>query len=317
MPGYPKKEMAPGKLGIVTDILMNKNIGIDGKIYQLVDARVDRVRQDNPQLGDEVEYKISASKELLEKGKISFFAIKKRAGETLPTEAIPPEKVITQKAESETQDIQALYVGKEQAKVTLKDCAGQEQTFRADLDVIKMLAKADSPVQPGNKYRFRLVKQGEEWVVALMGSYDELFEEKPFRTGSDILKENLEQKRAEQEKADAALAQIKKEEEQATARIKENQEHIKTLTGAQKSMPTPEPTNEPEICQQNANVNVSDAIVECPVELKVHLDCGSYSNFDLTVPGLPIDQAIARVEADATKTIALMHRLMAAAKKGY
>jgi hypothetical protein len=308
--GTPK----PGTIGKITDILMNKNIGIDGKIYQLVDARVDRVRQDNPQLGDEVEYKISASKELLEKGKISFFAIKKRAG---TTESSAPEKTAPPKTESAIQDIQAEYVGNEQANITLKDCVGIEQRFRADLNVIKILAKTDCPVQAGKKYKFRLVQAGNEWVLTNIGAFDESFGESPFKTGSEILKENLEQKQAEQQKSDSALAQIKKEEEQATARTTENQEYLKTLSGASKTMPTTEPTEKKEIVQQNANVSVSDTVVECPVELKVHLDCGSYSNFDLTIPGLPIDQAIVRVESDAKKAIAMMHRLMAEAKKGY
>ena len=310
--GTPK----PGTIGKITDILMNKNIGIDGKIYQLVDARVDRVRQDNPQLGDEVEYKISASKELLEKGKISFFAIKKRSS-AVPAEMTAPEKVAIAKLEQVTQDIQAEYVGNEQANITLKDCVGIEQRFRADLNVIKILAKTDCPVQAGKKYKFRLVQAGNEWVLTNIGAFDESFGESPFKTGSEILKENLEQKQAEQQKSDSALAQIKKEEEQATARTTENQEYLKTLSGASKTMPTTEPTEKKEIVQQNANVSVSDTVVECPVELKVHLDCGSYSNFDLTIPGLPIDQAIVRVESDAKKAIAMMHRLMAEAKKGY
>lgn len=314
---YAPQQNKPGTIGKITDILMNKNIGIDGKTYQLVDARVDRVRQDNPQIGDEVEYKISASKELIEKGKISFFAIKKRAGETLPTETIPPEKVSTPKTENAMQDIQAEYVKKEQANVTLKDCVGMEQTFRADLNVIKILAKTDCPVQPGKKYKFRLIQHDKEWVVFNIGAFDESFGESPFKTGSEILKENLDQKKAEQQKSDAALAQIKKEEEQAAARIKENQEHIKTLVEGQKTMPTPEPTETTGIVPQNANMSVSGAIAECPVELKVHLDCGSYSNFDLTIPAMPIDQAIIRVESDAKKAIAMMHRLMAEAKKGY
>ncbi len=322
-------QFKPGKIGIVTAPLQMKNIEIDHKVYQIVDARIDRITQDNPQIGDEVEYKISASKELTEKGKISFFAIKKRAeGNEAKTELRPQvteewKEPATPKAVPETQDIQVEYVSKEQTKITLKDCAGQGQTFRADLDVIKMIAKTDSPVQSGKRYKVRLIKQGEEWVVARMGAYDESFGEKPFRTGSEILKENLDQKRAETEKAQAALDQIKKENAQGDQRMQENAEHAKELAQQQtpvdapRASATPTTTIEPEKRQQNEAVKVSDAVAECPVELKVHLDCGSYSNFDLTVPGFPIDQAIAKIEADALKSIAMMHRLMAAAKKGY
>ncbi len=334
----------PGKIGIITSVLQMQNIGIDGKIYQIIEARLDRVKQDNPQIGDEVEYKISASKELTEKGKISFFAIKKRANTSLCADCTndscmtrgeekascrdhktekPPSDLSTTKGVPETQDIQVEYVSTKQVSVTLKDCAGQEQIFRADLDVIKMIVKADSPVQSGKRYKVRLIKQGEEWVVARMGSYDESFEEKPFRTGNEILKENLDQKRAETEKAQAALDQIKKENAQGDQRMQENAEHAKELAQQQtpvdapRASATPTTTIEPEKRQQNEAVKVSDAVAECPVELKVHLDCGSYSNFDLTVPGFPIDQAIAKIEADALKSIAMMHRLMAAAKKGY
>jgi len=319
---YDPTKSKPGKMGKVTGPLQFKNIEIDGKTYQLLEARLDRVRQDNPQVGDEVEYKISASKDLSEKGKISFFAIKKRAGEStgIPAERMAApivSKAEPSKAELVTQDIQAEYVTQEQGRVTLKDCVGEQQEFRADLDVIKMIAKVDSQVQPGKKYKIRMVKQDGEWIISRMGTFDESFGEKPFRTGKEILQENLDQKRAETAHADAALAQINKENEQAAAREKENQEYLKTLTEGQKPMSTPEPTKEPENSPQNEAVTTPDAIQECPVELKVHLDCGSYSNFDLTVPGLPIDQAIAKIEADALKSIAMMHRLMAAAKKGY
>ena len=316
----------PGKIGHVTTVLyQDKNIGIDGKIYQLLDARVDRVRQDNPQLGDEVEYKISSSKDLSEKGKISFFAIKKRAGDVqqpAQTTGAPIGHTPT-----ETQDIQAEYVSKDSGVVLLKDCVGEQQTFKADLDVLKMLAKPDGPVQPGKKYKVRMVKQGEEWVVTRIGPFDESFGEKPFRTGKEILQQNLDEKVAERERAEAALAQINKENAEGDARIAENKEYVKTLTEGQKPMTTQEPTKEPENSPQNATVTVPEALntpnpltvplKDCPVEVKIHLDCGSYSNFDLTIPGLPTDQALAKIEEDGMKFVAVLHRLMAEAKKGY
>ena len=338
----------PGHIGhITTALYQDKNIGIDGKIYQIIDARVDRIKQDNPQLGDEVEYKISASKELLEKGKISFFAIKQRA----VTSSIPPnvQPSAPPKVPADVQIVQAEYVSKDQVRVTLKDCMGQEQTFRADITIIKVLSKPDSPVQIGNKYKVQLSKQGEEWVVANMGKYEEEFGERPFQTGKEILQQNLDSKRAETEKAQAALAQIKKENEEGDKRIQENVESLKesvqfkmdpnapkdekgqsgfsktftdtakqeTTKKALSTLPVSNTPIESVKVPQNTNVAVPDAVAECPVELKVHLDCGSYSNFDLTVPAMPIDQAIARVEADAKKAIAVMHRLMAEAKKGY
>jgi len=318
----------PGKMGKVTGPLQFQNIEIDGKTYQLLEARLERVRQDNPQVGDEVEYKISASKDLSEKGKISFFAIKKRAGGVQqPVQQTTPSEPAPAKAELVTQDIQAEYVTQEQGRVILKDCVGEQQEFRADLDVIKMIAKVDSQVQPGKKYKIRMVKQDGEWIISRMGTFDESFGEKPFRTGKEILQENLDQKRSETAHADAALAQINKENEQAAAREKENQEYLKTLTEGQKPMSTPEPTKEPENSPQNDDMTVpaasektnplTDPLKDCPVEVKIHLDCGSYSNFDLTIPGLPTDQALAKIEEDGMKFVALLHRLMAESKKGY
>jgi len=54
-----------------------------------------------------------------------------------------------------------------------------------------------------------------------------------------------------------------------------------------------------------------------PVELGVHIDMGSYTNFDLKISELTADRAIMRVEKDGLKTISMMRRLMTAAKKGY
>jgi hypothetical protein len=314
-------QFKPGKIGIITAVLQLQNIGIDGKIYQIVDARVDRVKQDNPQIGDEVEYKISASKELTEKGKISFFAIKKRTGAPaeVPAEQPSPEKPATPKeAPAVIQNIQAEFVKRERTSITLKDCMGEEQSFRADLDVIKMLAHADSPVQPGKKYKVQLVQQGKEWVVARMGSFDESFGEKPFRTGSDILKENLDKQKAENEKAQAALAQIKKENEQGDQRIKENAETLKNPSGAEKTMPTSESTKEPEKRPQTANVALPDTLPATGgVEIAVHVNLGNYSSFDLKVTGINGEHARQLLQQEAAPTIVLAKGIIQEASKGY
>jgi hypothetical protein len=373
----------PGKKGVITAVLNMKNIGIDNKTLMLIDDRLGMVREMNLQIGDPVEYRQLSQG--IDKGKINFLGRDTETPARTPAVTAPAEPAAPKEA-PDTQDIQAEYVGKEQTRITLKDCKGQEQQFRADLDVIKMLAKPDSPVQPGNKYRARIVKQGTEWVVMQMGKFDQTFEEKPFWTGAEILKENLESKKAETAQADAALAQINaslaqinaslaqisSEEAAATqpvaeedpnlkfcatcqtrddckkhgisygpgcglkirgiltkaaedaagdARIKENADHVKELVKdtqqAPPTVPAVVPAKVPEKHQQNASVTVLETLAECPVELKVHLDCGSYSNFDLTVPGLPIDQALAKIEQDGQKAIAMMHRLMAASKKGF
>lgn len=215
-------------------------------------------------------------------------------GVAKPTQkaAAPKEAKITTlstppKTAAETQDIQAEYVQKEQTHVFLKDCVGEEQSFRADLEVIKMLSKADSPVQPGKKYRFRLIKQrvvrdngyADEWVISRVGTFEESFGEKPFKTGKEILQENLESKQAETEKADAALAQINKDEvekerlaniakgdAEGAARAKEHQEYIKELTEGQKPMTTSKSTTTPEKSPQNEAVTVIEPLQPIPAK---------------------------------------------------
>ena len=322
MPYKPQGQPKPGKIGTITDPLMNKNIGIDNKVLMLIDDRLGMVQKMDLKVGQQVEYKQVSQG--IDKGRINFIKLVEGSGTAIPAERMAAP--IVSKAEPaahtppDTQDIQAEYVSKEKMAVTLKDCVGEEQTYRADLDVIKMLAKEDGPVKPGTKYKVRLVRQGDEWVVSRIGPFDETLGEKPFRTGKEILQQNLDQMQAEKTKAEAAMAQIKKEEEQAAARTKENEEYARSLvgaTGAVKPMPATETPTEPEKSPQNESSTDIRPLKECPVEIKIHLDCGSYSNFDLTIPGLPVDQALAKIEQDGKKFIAVLHRLMAESKKGY
>ena len=67
----------PGTMGKITEVLDMSNIGIDGKTYMIAGARIARVRDDNPQLGDTVEYKRAGQG--IDKGNIIFFTIKERA----------------------------------------------------------------------------------------------------------------------------------------------------------------------------------------------------------------------------------------------
>jgi len=260
--------------------------------------------------------------------------------------AAPKEAKITTlsappKTAAETQDIQAEYVRKEQTHVFLKDCVGEEKDFRADLEVIKMLSKAESPVQPGKKYRFRLIKQrvvrdngyADEWVISRVGTFEDSFGEKPFKTGKEILQENIDQKKAETEKADAALAQIQKEEAEAAARAQENQDYIKTLTEGQKPMTAPEPTTTPEKSPQNESLNERQALYKelteqvlkedelLPatggVEIGIHVNLGNYSSFDLKVTGINGDHARQLLAQESSPTIALVKGIIKDASKGY
>jgi hypothetical protein len=145
-----------------------------------------------------------------------------------------------------------------------------------------------------------------------------------------------------------ALIQKAKEDAEGDQRIKENAEHAAALAKQATEAPKPavpaQSPKEPEKVPQNEAVAVPHTLVKSspalknavpamqpedalipepedsmagPVELGVHLDMGSYTNFDLKVSELTGDRAIARLEKDAMKTISMMRRLMSAAKKGY
>lgn len=329
MANYKGAPKTPPKKGTVTGTLQMKNLEIDGKTLMLIDDRVGTAERMSLKVGDKILYRQLSQG--IEKGKINYIAFddgsadqQQPAPAAQPAQPAPGEE---KKPEPPaTQIVQGEYLSHTSATVTLKDCKGNAEAWKADIGILKILSKPDCQVQPGTKVKAMLVQQAGEWVMSKLGPADPNLEEKPFKSGKDILEKNLKDQQAEQAKSDAALAQINKENAEGDKRIEENKEYLKTLTepsGTEKPMPTTESTTEPEKCQQDATVNVpeapgtTDPIKECPVELKVHLDCGSYSNFDLTVPGLPIDQAIGKIEADAKKAIAMMHRLMAEAKKGY
>jgi hypothetical protein len=330
--GKPQGPPKPGKLGVITDPLMNKNIGIDNKILMLIDDRVSLAREMDFKLGEQVEYKQLTQG--IDKGKINF--IKRAEGSAPPKQQAAPEKPAPTPVSHlppDTQDIQAEYVGKDGVHIVLKDCMGDEQKYRGDLEVMKLLAKADGPVQPGKKFKIRMVKQGEEWLVTRIGPFDDTFGEKPFRTAKEILQQNIDEKKAEVAQVDAALAQINKENEQADARAKEHEEYIKSLTGAEKTMPAPEPTAAPEKSPQNNNTaarqalykEVSEALVsensDLPatggVEIGVHVNLGNYSSFDLKVTGINGDHARQLLAQEAAPTIPLVKGIIKDASKGY
>jgi len=379
----------PGKEGTVTDILMNKNIGIDGKTLMLIDDRVARVREDNPQIGDIVEYKQLAQGP--DKGKISFFAIKHRASDKGAAPAVPAEEPEQKAPAREPTTITGKYVDKTSKTITIHD-GKDNRVIRADLDLIMYLSKAGTNIVPGMSVTLRLIDNNGLWVAKDIGPGPEGFKtgkevsepteaemaaackinpkncefascavpgnatlclkewkhdskEKvicphipivPVKTGKEILQENLDtakqaappvqekplvqqivpEKEAEQLKARGEAAKMEKIRKEAEA----HQEKMKAENAARKAAeerPSETMTsNQTSYADTDVDSDGSE-LAECPVELSVHLDCGSYSNFDLKAPALPIDQAIARIEADGMKSIAMMRRLMTAAKKGY
>jgi hypothetical protein len=187
-----------------------------------------------------------------------------------------------------------------------------------------MLSKPDGPVQPGKKYKVRLVKQGEEWIITRIGPFDDTAGEKPFRTAKEILQQNIDEKKAEVAQADAALAQINKENEQVEARAKEQLEYLKSLTGADKTMTTSEPPKEHEKSPQNNTVTVPstlDPTLNLPatggIEIGIHVNLGNYSSFDLKVTGINGDHARQLLAQEAAPTIALVKGIIKDASKGY
>ena len=309
----------PGTFGIVTAPLDLKNIGIDNKVLMLVDERLEMVRGMDLKAGESVEYK--QVKQGPDKGKISFIARGEKPGAAPASPGpVPPAAELTpEKPKPESRIITGKYIEKKGQQIIVKE-EDVNHVYTADLDVMKVLSAADSKVKSGDNVSVMLLKVDGKEVAHKIGP-GALGEQ--FKSGKEILQENLDAKRAETSQTDAALAQINKENAEGDARIKENKEFAESLAKTPQTVPATQLPNEPEkVAQKEAKVAPAPSLAiaetaECPVELKIHLDCGSYSNFDLSVPALPIDQAIARIEADGLKAIAMMHRMMAASNKGY
>ena len=307
----------PGTIGTITEPLEIKNIGIDGKTYQIADARLSMVQGMDLKAGEKVEYKIAKQGDITLKGKINFLARKEQPATTQPAQEKTMESA---SPKSEPRIITGQFIEKKGVQIIIREDDEINHVYTADLDVIKIFSKTDCMVKSGDRVSIMLLKVGDQEVVHKIGP-GALGDQ--FKTGKEILQQNLDAKRAETSQADAALAQINKENAEGDAWIKENKEFAESLAKPPQTVPATQPPKEPEKVAQNEAMALpvpSHAIVEtaeCPVELKIHLDCGSYSNFDLSAPALPIDQAIARIEADGLKAIAMMHRMMAASKKGY
>lgn len=385
----------PPQEGQITAVLNVKNLEIDNKTFQVTDERLGMVQKMDLKIGEVVEYRISKSKDLAEKGKINFVA--RKTGQTTvtapPAAAAPPAE---RPPVRDPVNISGKYLKKAGTTVTIEGPEGPAD-IPADLDVIKILSAQPPKVNAGDVITLHLIDNNGTWVAKKIAAGTPA---DGIKTAKDLLQENLEKK-----KADDAAAVKKKEDEAADAKMKENAQYAESLakeqppelpkmcgdcehlgycpthnpkggcgTEAEKikpkapeggiagivaatkanaerlaeasgpvppaqppaepEKPAPEATVPPQQVHPGANVTVNPIQIndsfreaptqpavegpeDCPVGLKVHLDCGSYSNFDMTVPDMPIDRAIARIEADGVKAIALMHRLMAAAKKGF
>ena len=61
--------------------------------------------------------------------------------------------------------------------------------YPCDLDLLQYLAKKDIPVKKGETYSWELVQSENKWIAKKVGPAPEEFT--GFKTGKDILKENL------------------------------------------------------------------------------------------------------------------------------
>lgn len=331
----------PGKKGTITDILVNKNIGIDGKTYQIVDKLLPMVQKMNYQVNDKVEYRIAAQGDLTVKGKINFIGPDKDAPAAPAQPAPVQQPAAPEYQKREPRIIQGQIMSKTGTSILLKDSEGNSEAYPADLDLITYLNKPDCKVKQLDVVKVRLIDNHGDWIAKDIGPFDPTIPEKPFKTGQEILKENLEKKQAEPpvavpqgqveivtetEAADliargeaAKMEKIRKGAEAAQEQMrKENaarkaaEQPPETLVKSQPAIKNPTPAVQPEDAAEPEQEYAAG-----PVELGIHLDMGSYTNFDLKVSELTADRAIARLEADAMKTISMMRRLMSAAKKGY
>jgi len=292
----------PGKKGTITDALNMKNIGIDNKTFQLIDERIPMVQKMELTVGERVEYRIASQGDLTVKGKINFIGRDKDApaapSQPAPIQPfVPPVSTPPAEPKREPRIIQGQYLSKTGSSVTLKDSKGNAEAWPADLDLIVFLNKPDGKVKVGDMVKVQLIDNHGEWIAKLMGAFDPSIPEKPFKTAQEILKENLDDKKAEQEKADAAPAQINKEEaakpvetiteteaadliargeaakmEKIRKEAEAHAEQMKKENDARKAVEAPktptmtQTTKEPAKVEQSATVALPEALAPAPID---------------------------------------------------
>lgn len=133
--------------------------------------------------------------------------------------------------------------------------------------------------------------------------------------------------------AEAAAVPAAKEVAQADARTKENEAYAQKEAIAAYSagrIPTQAPQETDTLAVSTGNLHLAGQgvdltlkpqqtplIVDGAVKLAVHIDLGSYSNFDLEVNAASGEHARALLEQEAKPVIALCKRIMREAKEGY
>jgi phage recombination protein Bet len=271
---YKPQGFTAGSLGKVTAPIQNGRIFIDNKSFEIAPARLDRVKQDNPQINDEVEYKVA--KQGPEKDKIIFFSLKARAAagpESAPASATNEPAV---KHTKEKKTISGIYV--DQAgpiAITIRESDGVNHVYKAGLSVLKVLAKSDSPIKKGDTAMFELIEnEPDKWVVLRIGPAGQ---PEGFKTGKEILEENMkgiQPSRTPPEPAEEETFAAKvraAEDAKADKQMKENAEFARALAAKNAEMkataaPATVPPKVPEKPAQKGDVTQAVAVVAELVE---------------------------------------------------
>jgi hypothetical protein len=337
----------PGTIGAITEPLEIKNIGIDGKTYQIADARMSMVQGMDLKIGEKVEYKIAKQGDITLKGKINFLARKEQPGTTQPAQEKTMESA---SPKSEPRIITGQFIEKKGLQIIIKEEDNVNHVYTADLDVMKVLSAADSKVKSGDNVSVMLLKVDGKEVAHKIGP-GALGEQ--FKSGKEILQENLDAKSAETaassvsetpslckgceadlycpthdpkggclNAAKAALETKKKEDAAGDARINENAEFAESLAKASQTVPATQPPKEPENVAQKEAMALSAPSKEIlpatgGVELAVHVNLGNYSSFDLKVTGINGEHARQLLQQEAAPTIALVKGIIKNASKVY
>ncbi len=267
-------QFKPGKMGKITEMLNGTEIGIDGKTYPVAAARLSGIQGADPKIGEDCEYKVAYQGP--DKGAIIFFSLKRATPPQTAEKAIPAAKPIDEGLQHGFNDpagkpsprtVIGVYIDKSSTQVTVKESDGVNHVYPCDISLLQYLSKKDIPVKKGETYTFELIPAGDKWVAMKVGPAPEGFA--GFKTGKEILQENLDSmksttvppesvpkvlvkeesldefndrmaKKAQEQRAqEKAAAEVKaKEDAEADKRMAENAKHAQELAQTPPSEPT-------------------------------------------------------------------------------
>ena len=217
-----KKPPAEGK---ITAAINAKNIGIDDMTLMITDDKVTMFTEMNLVVGEPVQYRRVGQGP--DKGKVNFLGRSHAAGTqpasqpaavpAEPVKELRPPKVVTGK-----------YVNRTSNTVTIK--SGDDNiVYTADMDLILYLGGKDNKVLSGDMVKVRLVDTQKGYIAKDIGPADP-----EFKTGKEILAENLATTKTTPAKSEPTPEQVKqKEDAAADAKMKENAEYAKDLANCE------------------------------------------------------------------------------------